>query len=207
MARAYFKRGSPEAISREKKKDKKSQSNTTIEDSSTIVTKSGEEYIDHRTGERAWYSEAAIYNIASQCYEYCRDEPRCIKITQFLTTKAINRTQWHNWVAKYPRVSQIHNLCLQIMGDRREVGMSFKEMDRESQLRVLHRYDETWLDINKYWAEMKKDENASENQGTFMVNMVTAPSSSIVPPLRKKTYEESEPTQDVQQDTTETDTI
>ena len=198
MARRYFKRGSPasiiEGVQEENKKRKKSPSNTSIDENSKIDTGlDPEDAYEHvLTGERVWYSEAAVRKIFQQLVEYCTTEETCLIISQFFNKKYIPKNIWMIWLTKYPFAQKTYDLCMNIIANRREVGMSFGKLDRIAQMRVLHMYNPDWDAANKYWATMKKLEGAVENTGNITVIIPNTPSVDSVPPRKTQHEQEAE---------------
>jgi hypothetical protein len=191
-------------VREENKKEKKPPLNTTLKQKTNIAVNpmDPEEVITNIiTGETVWYTESVIRQIANECYTYCRDEPRCLRITQFFSKRDMHIDIWRRWCLKYPFVANINKLCMQTLADKRETGMNFGELDRLAQMRVLHMYDQDWRDMNKYWTDLKKEEVASEQVGNITVVIPPTPNIDSVP-MRKSKYEkETDSPSEDEQDT------
>lgn len=157
-----------------------------------ITDTSGGEFVFHPYGEskdfKAFYSEAMIFSIGKQALEHVRDTDRCLTMLSFLNKKLLPSDVWYQWCKKYEYIHEINKMCLQILAERRETGMHFRELDRESILRSSHMYNKTWHDINKYWSDLRKNEQG-EQQGTVIVQMMPIENTDV-PMSRSRTMEE-----------------
>lgn len=125
---------------------------------------------DLYTGELNPYPLSFIKSIAEQALDYCVNNPRGLKITQFIREKRLRRETYYDWVRRYDWFRKNHEECMAALGDKREVGASFKELDREMQLRVLHLYDPEWVKINEYWKLNKESEEDSQKVFNVYLN-------------------------------------
>lgn len=114
-------------------------------------------------GEKMFYTIDQIKRFADEAREYIENNPRCLKMTQFVRHKNITWDTWLRWVEKYDWFAKNHRECLRALGDKREIGASFKELDKDIQLKVMHKYDPDWAEINQYHSDLKKKENESKS--------------------------------------------
>ncbi len=120
-----------------------------------------ESFPDLYTGEQIHRTEDQIKAIAQDALLYCMKEPRCLKISQFIRDKRLKQSTYTYWKQKYPWFMENHLECLAILGDKREIGASFKELDREMQLKVMHLYDPEWKTVNEYHSRLKEDQQTA----------------------------------------------
>ncbi len=119
---------------------------------------------DYYTGEINPYPEKTIRAIALGAPLYFENNPRAMKIGQYQREKRIAPTTWHRWKDKYEWFKQAHDLSMQIIGDKREIGCIFKELDPKPIFHTQHLYDKEWADSNKYHADLKKEMGENKTQ-------------------------------------------
>jgi hypothetical protein len=136
-------------------------SNTTI-NQPVIATnhkfKDAELVPDLITGELMPYPVEFIKKVAEDAITYFIEEPRALNITQYIVKRRIQFDTWYNWCDKYDWFKRAHNNCLMIIGNKREVGASFRELDREMQLRQMHRFWPEWKAVELHNKELNQKE-------------------------------------------------
>lgn len=115
---------------------------------------------DLYTGEKIYRTKEQILDIANEALRYCEVNPRVLKLSQFRRVKGIKESTWKYWY-KYDWFREKIDECMRILGDKREVGASFKELDKEMQLKVMHLYDPEWININAYHAQLKEEQQSA----------------------------------------------
>ena len=138
------------------------------------------EVVDTLTRDKMVYTIPQIERLAEEAREYCLNEKRCLKITQFVRSKNLYYETWMDWTRKYDWFAKNHRECLAILGDKREVGASFKELDKDMQLKVLHRYDPEWKEINEYHSKLKDDQKTAD------ANVIKEVLESVLKPYDEK---------------------
>ena len=103
---------------------------------------------------------------------WCETE-KPLEIMEFCIKYRIPYTTLREWVNKYPDIAKIYNeVKLQIACYRR-TGCMRKQLDANSAYRDMHILDPEWHNINKYNADLKKEE--AHQAHTFIINMEKPP--------------------------------
>jgi hypothetical protein len=104
--------------------------------------------------------------LISTMYHFAED-PENLEIMQFVAKYKIQRSKLYRWADTYPDVkSAFEDMKLLIAGNRR-VGTMKKGLDGQFAYRDMHCYDPEWLEVNKYHADLKKDEERQSH--TFII--------------------------------------
>lgn len=141
---------------------------------------------DVYTGQCNPYPLEYIKRISHEALEYIENTPRCLKISQYIRYKRLKEKTYYNWVNKYPWFEENHKACLRALGDKREVGMCFKELDRDAQLYVMYHYDPDWVGHQQRYNDLKKDVAAA---GGIQVVEIPVQRSTGKIPLKKEKKE------------------
>lgn len=131
---------------------------TKQKDKASKVNKHEEDCYAHpRSKDKIFYSEDAIRLIGEQAIEFFTKEPKAIRIKDFLAHKELYANTWDTWKNKYAFLKEQEEYCKMLIANKREHGMVFlDEGQREGpHIRVMHRYDNDWKEIDRYHAELK----------------------------------------------------
>jgi len=94
------------------------------------------------------------------------DRSTSLEILQFCMEYKIPRTTLYQWSEKYPDIKHAYeNMKLNIACHRR-VGTMNKKLDGAYAYKDMHKYDSEWSSVDKYHADLKRDE---EKQPTTFV--------------------------------------
>lgn len=142
---------------------------------------------DYEKETKIWYTESTLKGLMKEYFAFIRADEFVIKRQEFLVTKAINRERWKHWANKYPWFKEMDQQAMDLLGNRREKGMVFKNMAERPNLQVMHFYDPDWCGINEYHANLKAAADAAEGNTKFVyVPGMTVASTGLVPPNKKK---------------------
>ena len=72
------------------------------------------------------------------------DSSEMLKITSFLTSRRISTSDYYSWLKRSERLRKAHNIALNIIGLRREVGGLNGDYNPTIVLRTLGYYDESY---------------------------------------------------------------
>ena len=143
---------------------------------------------DITTKEKTWYNESKLRLLMVELWEFVRKDTRCIKIAKFWGTKGLDRNDWSRWNLKYPWFRAEHNKIMEFLGNRREEGMVWREMDRESNFTVMHSYDADWIGFLEHREEIKANANAkagANNPIVFVDRLRVEPTGRVKPNPKK----------------------
>lgn len=101
-----------------------------------------------------------------------------LEITQFCIEWKIPRRTLYGWRDAHPDIKQAIDDIKIILGNRRRLGVIHKKFDKDMVLKDMHCYDPEWLEINKYHAELKRQEEVQK--GIVVVEIPSTPSSDRV---------------------------
>lgn len=93
-----------------------------------------------------------------------------VELQQFYEEYKIPRLTVNDWRNKYKEVGEAFDRAKLTIASRRRMGALTKKYDKDMVLRDIHRYDDEWLEINKYHADLKKQETHALQPTTFVVD-------------------------------------
>lgn len=95
------------------------------------------------------------------------ENPESLEVGQFCMAYKIPRTTLWQYCQRYPDIKKSYdNMCLMI-ATHRKLGSMNKKLDGSYAYRDMHIYDSSWDAVNKYHADLKKED---DNQGkTYIV--------------------------------------
>lgn len=123
---------------------------------------------------RTWIEliDAASYNMFPEKDDWRRrlmytlflwaEEEESLQLQDFCTQYKIPRSTLYEWRDKYNDLGEVVNQVKLILGARRLKGALKKDFDKEVVFKDIHKLDPEYLDINKYHAELKKNEGPAE---------------------------------------------
>lgn len=123
---------------------------------------------------------AYLEQFADEMLEWSKSDDS-LKITQYYNLKLIHNTIVDKWMERCPRLRQAHDLALQIIGARREIGALNKKFDATMIMRSMPLYDKAWRNIEEWRANIGA-ENAP--QAPQVIYVEKFPSSALVPEKR-----------------------
>lgn len=81
-----------------------------------------------------------------------------LEIIDFLVQMKVTRSNFYEWLTKYPDLKEGYEQVKLIIASRRRTGALLKKYDKEMVMKDIHRYDHEWDAVNKYHAELKRNE-------------------------------------------------
>ena len=103
-----------------------------------------------------------------------REKP--LEIMEFCIAYRIPYRTLRDWVKQYPDIAEVYDEVKLMIACYRRTGCMRKQLDANSAYRDMHVLDPEWHAINKYQADLKKDETHQSH--TFVVNMGKPPITS-----------------------------
>jgi len=154
-----------------------------------IMTKAKfyEEHLCLNTWKMTPITEAWLDALAQDLYTWARDDDNALKLTQFYTTRGIANATMMKWIEVSPKLKAAHAAALQMIGDRRELGVIHRKYDSAMIAPMMYYYDNAWKQ-NAQWREDLKAkakanaEAAVATQAVFqVVKTIEMPSFNEVP--------------------------
>lgn len=138
-----------------KKKDKKSNPNTELQEISKAHTWSdiitNESFIFF-PGKDEW-RQRLIYTL----YKFFEDPSRLV-VEEFLIEFKIPKKTFHDWMAKYSDIKEAWQNVKEQIAVRRKLKCFNFGIHYQSAYRDMHLYDKEWdVHVNQYWAKLKKE--------------------------------------------------
>lgn len=87
----------------------------------------------------------------------------------FCMQNAIPRSTLADWCSKYDDIAKAYNEAKLILATRRRTGALTRKLDKDVVFRDIHRYDPEWLEIDKYHADLKKNETNTDRNITVVI--------------------------------------
>lgn len=91
-----------------------------------------------------------------------------LEIMQFCIEYKLPRNRFYDWAARYPEIKDALNDMRLMISSNRKVGSMTKALDGNYAYRDMHMLDPDWHAINKYHADLKKEEEKAAH--TFIIN-------------------------------------
>lgn len=107
-----------------------------------------------------------------------------LDILGFCLMYKIPRSTLYDWRDMYPDVKDALDNVSLFIGYRKRLGALKKDFDKEVAFRDMHALDPEWDKINRYHAELKQQYQV-DTPSTYQFIMAPAPSTGMVPPLKK----------------------
>jgi len=100
------------------------------------------------------------------------------EIMYFCMENAIPYRTLMDWVSKHSDIATAYKEAKLMIASRRRTGALLKKMDKDVVFRDLYRYDPEWAEVDKYHADLKRNESNSERNITVVIPAM--PSTSEV---------------------------
>lgn len=85
------------------------------------------------------------------------------------------------WADKYPDLGKAYKIFKRILGNKSYKGAKHKIYDKDVVFKNLHTYDPDFDEVNKYWAELKKqDDPQLRASAKIIVEMEATPTTDLV---------------------------
>jgi len=127
---------------------------------------------------------ASIEKFADDQLDFIITNEDVIFMSTFYTSKGVARRTYYNWLEKSSYLKKRHELCLEILGLRREKIMVKSKPSLLAH--TQHLYCEDWAAANKYHADLKKKDN-EQQPGVIKVFMPRHERTSEVPERKNHT--------------------
>lgn len=95
-------------------------------------------------------------------YTFClwSEAEKSYDITQFCMEYKIPRKSFYLLIDKHPKLKNTIEQIKIFLGCRKRIGALEKNLDKEVVFKDMHKYDPEWIEINKYHADLKKEEGS-----------------------------------------------
>jgi len=118
---------------------------------------------------------ASIEKFADDQLEYIINNKDVLHIKKYYLSKGVRRDLYYRWVNKSKYLKNRHELCMEILGLRREELMA--ESNPSTLKHTLHQYSKEWADAEKYHANLKKKE---EDKGSSIIKVFVPKCESVI---------------------------
>lgn len=92
-----------------------------------------------------------------------------LELEQFCLQYRLSRKTLYEWREKYTDIKDAVDEVKLILGSRRRIGAMTKKYDGNIVFRDMHRYDPEWVEVNKYWADLKKGDTDTDGKPKIIV--------------------------------------
>ena len=138
-------------------------------------------YVNMYTQKQMPIAITFLEKLAEELVNWIRNNPRVYKINQFLEEKGIDRTTFQRWMTRCPKLAAANSFTVMVLGNRRESGMIEKRFAEHSTMFSMPMYDEDWMNMHKFHAELRKKEDDQKQSITI-----------VIPDIRDKEENESD---------------
>jgi len=126
-------------------------------------------YVDMYTLKQMPIAITFLEKLAEELTAWVRKNNRAYKITQFLEEKGIDRTTFQRWMTRCPKLAIANSYAVMVLGNRREAGMIEKRFAEHSTMFAMPMYDEDWMNMHKFHAELRKKEEEKRQNITIVI--------------------------------------
>jgi hypothetical protein len=92
-----------------------------------------------------------------------------LELEQFCLQYKLSRKTLYEWREKHTDIKDAVDEVKLILGSRRRIGAMTKKYDSKTVFRDMHRYDPDWIEINKYWADLKNGDTDTDGKPKVIV--------------------------------------
>lgn len=97
------------------------------------------------------------------------DEDDALDMTMLIQRLKMPRKSFYRMLEEHEDVKAIYDEIKLYVGCRKRIGSLKKNFDRESAYKDMHKLDPEYVEINKYWADLKNEE--AKNTGTIFIEV------------------------------------
>lgn len=94
--------------------------------------------------------------------------PDSLEILDFSFEYGFPRNLIRLWANKYEDVGSAYEFAKLMIGSRKRKGALVRAYDKDVVFRDMHNYDDEWMKVDAYHAQLKNYENASKEGNTFI---------------------------------------
>ena len=94
--------------------------------------------------------------LAQEMLDYFWETEDTYKLTEFYNIKRIHHSTFEGWMERCPELKEAHDLVLQLLGTRREIGAIKGTLNEKTILRSMPMYDVKWRQIEEWYTSMKE---------------------------------------------------
>ena len=109
-------------------------------------------------------SENGLERLANDIVNWAINDPKALKISQFILKRGIHIDTYYDWVKLYPIIKDANTIALQAIGDRREIAGLYRKLDGNMISFTMPAYDKTWKELQEWRAKLKEKETNNETK-------------------------------------------
>ena len=126
-------------------------------------------FLDKYTMKRMPISITYLEKMAIDMPIWFKSHERAYKIVDYLVEKGILRDTYQRWCKRCPKLQAANDFCVQLLSGRREAGMIEKRFAEHSTMFAMPMYDEDWMNMHKFHAELRKKEEDKKQNITIVI--------------------------------------
>lgn len=126
-------------------------------------------YLCLNTWKTTPVTEAWLEALAKDLYTWAKDDSNALKMSQFYTSRGISNSTVLKWMKVSEKLREAHDMALQIIGDRREVGAIYNKLNASMIAPMMAHYDSNWKDIAEWRARLRGEAEAKSGKTIIVV--------------------------------------
>jgi len=141
-----------------------------------------EEYIDGMFSLRVTPVDYEyLEQFAVEWLDWALNDEDALKITQFYNLKRLHNTTVEGWMLRCPKLQHAHDLVLQVIGARREIGGLKGKYDSAIVRTTQLMYESSWKVLEEWRANLKAKTEGGLLSGIRVVEIERFADSPLVP--------------------------
>lgn len=125
-----------------------------------------------------------LEEFALEMLTWALEDEDALKITQYYNLKRLHHSTVEAWMGRCPKLREAHDMVLQVIGARREVGAMKGKYDSAIVRSTQAMYETSWKKIEEWRANLKAQSLAAAG-GIQIVEIERFPDSNLVPERKK----------------------
>lgn len=135
-------------------------------------------------------TEAFINAFFEDMFKYITEDESILQIEAYYLKKGISIQTYLDWLKKFPQAKKINELCVNIVGARRELGAMKNELNAKFVSVNLYNYLPQYKEAEEWRSSLKEKETEKLANALKIVEIPAFGSSDLVPKKTNKTPEE-----------------
>ncbi len=127
-----------------------------------------------------------LEEFAVEWLDWALNDEEALKITQFYNIKRLHHSTVEAWMLRCPKLQHAHDLVLQVIGARREIGGLKGKFDSAIVRTTQLMYESSWKVLEEWRANLKAKTEGGLLSGIRVVEIEKFADSPLVPPRKDR---------------------
>jgi len=141
-----------------------------------------DEYMDMRIWKRTPVTDAWKDKLAEELYNWAKDDPEALKLSQFYIERGISNPDFERWTETHEKLRMAHDAALIMIGNRRENGTVKNKYNVSIVMPSMPRYDKNWKELSEWRAALRAQ---AEKENRPDIKLVIENFNADIEPVKK----------------------